>query len=227
MKREKFNNESIYHIYNRGVEKKKLFLDKQDHYRFVHNLYEFNDINPAPNIYYRTKQNEVKSYEVGPRKIKEPLVEIYAFCLMTNHYHLMMRQLVENGVSTFMKKLGTGYSMYFNQKYERNGVLFQGRFKAVSVTNDSQFLHLPYYIHLNPLKIIEPDWKNNKNKNWNKIINFLESYRWSSYLDYIGQKNLPSIIKKDFLSDFFGGPQKHRKEIINWLKQTDLQAPIS
>jgi putative transposase len=223
-----FNNESIYHIYNRGVEKRTLFLDKQDYYRFIHDLYEFNDKKPAQNVYYRTKQNEIKSYETGTHKIKEPLVEIYAFCLMPNHYHLMIKQITENGVSNFMKKLGVGYSMYFNQKYERSGVLFQGRFKAVKIEQERHFIHLPYYIHLNPLKIVEPKWENNKIKDWNKIISFLDSYRWSSYLDYTGKRNFPSVIKKDFLSKFFGTPQKYRTEIITWLKQTDiLRVPVS
>jgi len=221
MRKLKFNNISMYHVYNRGVEKRDIFLDKQDHYRFVHDLYEFNDTNPTPNIYYRTNQNKIKSYEAKPHKIKkrELLVEIYAFCLMPNHFHLFLKQLRDNGISTFLHKLGTGYSMYFNQKYKRNGSLFQGPFKAVWIEKEAHFIHLPYYIHLNPLSLIEPKWKQGKIKNFGKTVEFLETYRWSSYLDYTGKKNFPSIIQDKFLSEFFGSPQKHKKETLNWLKE--------
>lgn len=220
-----FDNESVYHIYNRGVEKRKLFLDDKDYYRFIHNLYEFNDEQPAENIHYKDPYNPCESYETKSRKSNERklLTEIYAFCLMPNHFHLLTRQLSEKGISNFIHKLSVGYSMYFNKKYERVGGLFQGTFKAVRLENQSHFLYIPHYIHLNPLDLIEPDWRENQIKNFNKAIDFLESYRWSSYLDYIGKKNFPSIIQKDFLSDLFVTPENFKKETSEWLKNTNLE----
>jgi len=126
-----------------------------------------------------------KSKEVGLPKIeKEPrklLVEILVFCLMPNHFHLMVKQKVNGGITLFMRKLGTGYTNYFNQKYKRVGPLFQGKYKIVHLYQDAHFLYLPYYIHLNPLELIIPEWKEQGIKNIKKAIKFLEKYRWSSF----------------------------------------------
>ncbi|MBU6414976.1 transposase, partial [Patescibacteria group bacterium] len=159
MKKPQFTNDNFYHIYNRGVEKRKIFLDTDDYVRFIHDLFEFNDEADADHIYYR--RQFLKSSEVEPPKIskRKLLVEIIAFCLMPNHFHLFVRQHANDGVVKFMHKLGTGYTMYFNQKYERVGGLFQGRFKAVHINNNRHFLYLPHYIHLNPLDRVMPQWR--------------------------------------------------------------------
>ena len=218
MRRPKFANENLYHVYNRGVEKRKIFLDKGDHFRMVHNLFEFNDIALAENIYY-------KSYELRSHNFKEdnrerkPLVKIHAFCLMPNHFHLLLEQIEDNGVSEFMKKIGIGYAMYFNLKNERSGTLFQGRFKAVHVKDDSHLIHLPYYIHLNPLDMIEPNWRNKEIQNHKKTVEFLNSYRWSSYLDYAGKKNFPLVIETNFLEEIIGKGSEYEKKVFDWLKE--------
>ncbi len=217
----------IYHVYNRGVEKRNIFLNDQDRFRFIHNLFEFNDEAPAANNYY--KISKIQSYEVSLRKFKNKerqprklLVEIMAFCLMPNHFHLMVRQKSGNGITEFMRKLGTGYTNYFNKKYERVGALFQGKFKSVLISENSHFIHLPYYIHFNPLDLIAPEWRNREIKDLNKAIQFLENYRWSSYPDYIGKKNFPSVTQRDFLLKFFEGSTEYKKNSINWLKDLDL-----
>jgi len=230
MKKPRFVDNQIYHIYNRGVEKRTIFLDNQDYLRFVHDLFEFNDTKPAENLYY--KREILQSYEVEPRKIgkrgmarfqRELLVDILIFCLMPNHFHLLLRQKRENGIIKFMQKLGTGYTMYFNQKYERVGTLFQGRFRAVLVAQEPHFVHLPYYIHLNPLDLIEPRWREGKIEDYQRVIEFLESYRWSSFLDYIGKKNFPSLTQRKFLLNLFKGEKEYKKETIRWLKEIDLE----
>ena len=225
-----FVDNRIYHIYNRGVEKRNVFLDKQDHFRFVHDLFEFNDEAPAINIYYKLPQ--LQSYEVELRKIgnkkeeRQPrklLVEILSFCLMPNHFHLLIKQKVDGGVIQFMQKLGTGYTNYFNKKYKRVGSLFQGRFKAVLVEEEAHFIHLPYYIHLNPLDLKFPEWRNKEIKNYKEVMKFLENYRWSSFLDYLGKKNFPSVTQREFLNEFFGGLKQYKKDITKWLKEIDLE----
>ena len=220
MRRAPIANGEVYHIYNRGVEKRKIFLDIEDHLRFVHDLFEFNDIRPAPNLTYYFKS---QSKEVGLPKIeREPrklLVEILVFCLMPNHFHLMVRQKVDKGITLFMRKLGTGYTNYFNQKYKRVGPLFQGRYKIVHLHREEHFLYLPYYIHFNPLELIIPEWKDKKVKDIKKAIKFLESYRWSSFLDYIGRKNFPSITQREFLLKLYGGTKNYKRDAINWLKE--------
>ncbi|OGN01512.1 MAG: hypothetical protein A3B91_00040 [Candidatus Yanofskybacteria bacterium RIFCSPHIGHO2_02_FULL_41_29] len=136
---------------------------------------------------------------------------------MPNHFHLLIRQKADNGIVQFMRKLGTGYAMYFNKKYDRVGSLFQGKFKAVLINEDEHFKYLPYYIHLNSLDLISPEWREFKIKDYNKAINFLNKYRWSSYLDYSGYKNFPSITQRYFLEEFIGKPSKYKKDTENWL----------
>ena len=207
----------IYHIYNRGVEKRKICANDTDRLLFVNGLFIFNDKAASTN----TSRLSNNLFEVGLRT--EKLVEILAFCLMPNHYHLMLRQLVENGITEFMRKTGTGHTNYFNIKYERVGPLFQGKYKIAPVKNEAHFIHLPYYIHLNPLDAVEPKWREGNIKNIEMAINFLESYRWSSYLDYIGKENFPLITDRNFLNDFFENPRQHRKDMIGWLKESGTE----
>jgi putative transposase len=215
----------IYHIYNRGVDKRDIFMDDEDRIRFIHDLFEFNDSNPAPNLNDILSSKKLKYLEVGLPEIKrEPrkvLVEILVFCMMDNHYHLIIRQKAENGITEFMRKIGTGYTNYFNQKYNRTGALFQGKFKSVCIKSDAHFFYLPIYVHLNPLDFKFHGWREKKIKNYKEAIEFLDSYRWSSYMDYTRQKNFPSLIKKDFILSRIGDEKKFKKEMIDWLKNFD------
>jgi len=166
-----------------------------------------------------------KNIEVGLRYIKprKLLVEILAFCLMPNHFHLMVRQKVENGITEFMRKMGTGYTNYFNKKHERVGSLFQGKYKVVHIQNERHFVHLPFYIHFNPLDLVESEWRNGRIKNFEKTAKFLENYRWSSYLDYIGKKNFSSVTQRNFLLENFNGPEHYKKQALLWLKDVSLE----
>ncbi|MBI1755336.1 transposase [Candidatus Azambacteria bacterium] len=225
MRKVTFTEGEIYHIYNRGVEKRSVFLDDQDHFRFVHNLFEFNNEEPARNLFYKKPsfQNldlNQPIYETKSRKLRRKLiVEILMFVLMPNHFHLLLKQRKENGITEFMHKLGVGYTMYFNQKYQRTGSLFQGTFKAVLVKREAHFIHLPYYLHLNPLALKFPGWRQGKVADRKEAMKFLEQYRWSSYPDYIGIKNFPSVTSRDFLLNYFGKPEKHKKDIFEWLQE--------
>ncbi|MFC1625386.1 transposase [Patescibacteria group bacterium] len=217
----------IYHVITRGVDKRKIFLDNQDRFRFIHDLFEFNDQELAKTTFYafskikkQVVKIEQKEEKKKPRKL---LVNLLAFCIMDNHYHLLLVPLVEKGVSKFMKKLNMGYSRYFNTRHQRQGTLFEGRFKRILVKNQSQFIHLPYYIHLNPLDFKFYTWRERKIKNYRDAMKFLENYRWSSHLDYMGIKNLPSITQRGFLEDFFDGPKGYKQKIKEWLKDMDLE----
>jgi len=141
-------------------------------------------------------------------------VDILTFVLMPNHYHLLLRQRVDGGISKFMQKLGTGYTMYFNEKHERSGALFQGRYKSVHIEDDRQLLYIPHYIHLNPLALIDRG-STSINKNADE---FLNSYRWSSYLDYVGGRAFPSVTDREYLLNLFGGAEKYKKDITPFIK---------
>lgn len=219
----------IYHVVSRGVDKRKIFMDDKDRFRFIHDLFEFNDQNFANTTFYvfSKREKDIVKHKIidwerkkNPRKL---LVELCAFCLMPNHYHLLLSPLVENGVTKFMKKLNMGYAKYFNERYQRTGALFEGRYKRVLVERSSHFIHLPFYIHLNPLDFEFPEWRDRKLKSLQKAINFLENYRWSSHLDYLGRKNFASVTQRDFLNDYFGGPKKYEKAIQTWLKDLDTR----
>jgi len=225
--RERMAIGNIYHTLTRGVDKRKIFLDKEDHFRFIHDLFEFNDIESVNNLthYFRKQYKDVgRPYiDLEEKKPRKLLVKILAFCLMPNHYHLLLSPLVNDGISKFMRKVNIGYAKYFNEKYQRTGTLFEGRYKSVSISKDSHFLWIPYYIHSNPLDLKFPKWRNKEIKDYKGAMEFLENYRWSSFPDYIGKKNFPSVTQREFLSEFFGGPKQYKKDFLKWLKEMDLQ----
>ena len=224
----------IYHVLNRGVDKRKIFLDDQDYLRAIHDLFEFNDEKPVNNLgYFFNNSNNShnphhpqyidvgRRYIGGEREPRKLLVNIHAFCLMPNHYHMLLSPIVENGISLFIKKFNGGFAKYFNERYKRNGALFQGRYKRILVKDESHFVHLPYYIHLNPLDLKFPEWRNRKMKNTGAAVKFLEAYRWSSHIDYLGEKNFPSVTQRDFLLKIFSGSMGYKSKIENWLKDLE------
>lgn len=150
-------------------------------------------------------------------------MEVLAFCLMPNHIHLLLRQIKDNGISKFMQKYGSGYAVYFKEKYKIKfkGHFFQDRFNAVHIESDEQLRVVFVYIHTNPIALIEPDWKEKGIINPQKAIKFLESeHRWSSYFDYLDKKNFPSIIEveKSFLTEVMGGIEGCKQAVNNWVK---------
>lgn len=217
----------IYHVLSRGVDKRQIFMDDKDRYRFIHDLFEFNDQNPsntASHHFYK-QYGDLRSRHIGrqtERKPRKLLVDILAFCLMPNHYHLLIAPKVEDGMVRFMRKMNIGYAKYFNEKYERSGALFEGRYKSVLVANQAHFIHLPYYIHLNPLDMAAPEWRERKINNFNKALDFLNKYKWSSHLDYLGKNNFPSVTQREFLLEVFDGQKGYEKSLKSWLRDSGL-----
>ena len=197
----------LYHALNRGVDKRIIFLDTQDYARFVHDMFEFNTDKPASNT-YRTKMFDLRSRTFGnipSERTGERLVDIHGWCLMHNHYHLLLSEKVPGGLILFLRRLNIGYAKYFNERYMRSGTLFQGRTKKLLIDNDGYFLHILNYIHLNPLDTLKSatGWRGRKIENTQEAITILKEYRWSSYLDYIGTKNFPSILTTAFFQEIF------------------------
>ena len=209
MRKINFAINEIYHIYNRGVDKRNIFLDRYDHLRFIHDLFKLNN---AHSVIHAFRKFNTNPNQMDSSKNRKMLTEILLFTLMPNHFHLLIRENEKNGITKFMQKLGTGYTMYFNKKYKRVGSLFQGPFKATHVYHDSHFDQLPFYIHLNPLGLLQ------KNKSNKQRLQFINEYRWSSHLDYLGKNNFPQVTTRKFLLDYLGGERKYRQEIKNKLK---------
>lgn len=217
MREIEFANNEYYHIYNRGVDKREIFINKNDYIRFLHNLYEFNSQERAPEFARVSKHNAGDSVSHIEKKPRKKLVNVICFCLMPNHFHLILKQLVDDGISRFMHKLGLGYAMAFNIKYKRSGILFQGKFKAVYIKNETYLTHLSRYIHLNPVELKEKNWREAGIKDWSKANQFLEGYRYSSYFDYIGKKNFPSITNRKLILEIFDNEKKYKKFVREWL----------
>jgi putative transposase len=196
MTRPSFVNNSLYHIFNRGVEKRSIFIENKDYYRFLFDMKEFNDVNSTINILRRLNEGNPISFR---RIEKDCLVKIIAYCLMPNHFHFILKQLKNNGTSRFMQKLGIGYTNYFNKKYERSGVLFQGKFKAVLIDKNNYLNYLIQYIYLNPLELIEPNWKEDGLKNYRRAKDFLNSYKWTNCNNY----NEYFALFKDYKPQYF------------------------
>ena len=170
-----FTTNEFYHIFDRGVDKRKIFLDKRDYIRFMHDLYEFNDINPAKQFFRFKKEEEnvgnrvsniVSNIEsnivLSAGRRREVLVKIHAFVLMPNHYHLLVEQIKEGGITLFIRKLHVGYTKAFNSRYKRVGHLLQGPFKSIHIEDDIHLGFLICYLHSNPLDLWKANWKKNK-----------------------------------------------------------------
>ncbi|MEK7135953.1 MAG: transposase [Patescibacteria group bacterium] len=202
------------HLMGRGVEKRDIVLDDSDRLRFIHNLYAFNDSNPVENYGLPARREE--------RPKRSLLVHIHAFCLMQNHYHLLVSEAIENGISLFMQKLNMGYTKYFNERYERSGALWQGKYRKVLITRDAHFLYVPFYIHLNPLDYVMPQWREGGVRNVREALKHLAEYRWSSHLDYFGIKNFPSITRRDELQELLGTRAAYERTISDIISDQTL-----
>ena len=204
----------FWHIIGRGVDKRDIVIDDSDRVRFIHDLYVFNDSNPTPNFIVLDRHDNTRK--------RERLVDIHAFCLMKNHYHLFVSECMEGGISLFMKKLNMGYTKYFNEKYERSGALWQGKHRKILVERDAHFLYIPFYIHLNPLDYVAPEWREGKIKDVHKALESLLEYRWSSHLDYIGIRNFPSVICTDVLGPTLGARKQYENVIGDIIQDSSL-----
>lgn len=210
-----------YHVYNRGNSKQKIFLDDEDRDRFIKILYLYNS---KKNIKFRDDIIDAKidawDFERG-----DSIVSIGAWVLMPNHFHFYIfhtpgvwEYKKESSIALFVRKVCVGYSKYFNNKYGRTGSLFEGRFKAIHIVDDIQAKYLFSYIHLNPLKLIEKDWKEKGIKNTEKALIFLKKYKWGSCQDYLGIKRKESkILNRENFPMYFLNISDFNKEILEWL----------
>lgn len=215
MKKTKFEVGKIYHVYNRGVEKRDIFLSDGDRWRFLQGMYLFNDQEGSANLLWRLEQEKgkmhfgiLRDYMKQQSIEREPLVRIMADCLKPNHFHILLQEIGEGGISKFMQRLATGYTGYFNKKYERVGPLFQGAFKAVEVKNDEQLMYLLAYINaINPGQELEPELKLVA-QDPEEILRFIEHYPWSTHLEYLGKRE-SIIIDKGIAGELFSSPRTY------------------
>jgi len=204
MRKEQFEEGQFYHIYNRGVDKRRVFLDDRDKTRFINTLYILNNF---LNIPHRFDVVDLKPLDLlTPIK---PFVDIVAGCIMPNHFHLMLSPRSKKGVSSFLHKVGTSYSMYFNIRRERTGRLFESVFKAKHIDRHEYANYLTQYIHLNPARLFSGSLKTEE------VLTKLANYQWSTLPDYLGKKSRFSpIISGNFRTEILGLDVKEYEQMV-------------
>ena len=211
-----------YHLYNRGFDKRQTFLDRRDHIRFLASLYLANSkklFHPSDWL-GKNIEDIFKSVSIG---LNNNLIDIGAYCLMPNHFHILVREKKDGGVSGVMHKLQTGYTMYFNKKYQRTGGLFESTFKARHVDDDRYLNYLLAYIHLNPVKTVDPkDWESKTIRNKDTAREFLNNYEYSSYHAYRGSPRPHNkILTRSNFPDYFQGRKDFSHFIDEWINFDD------
>jgi REP element-mobilizing transposase RayT len=209
-----FAENEYYHIYNRGTNKMPIFIDSNDKKRFLELLYTTNSKETLRYSDLGKSAGRTWALDRG-----ETLVDIGAYCLMPNHFHILIRVKDTKGTSLFLQRLLTSYSMYFNKKYNRNGSLFQGKSKSEWINNDPYLKYLFSYIHLNPVKLIHSDWKESgiREANIGLIKKYLLEYKESSLLDYLGDRPESVILSKEKFPEYFNTHKEVWNDLLNWL----------
>ena len=191
-----FANNEFYHIFNRGVDKREIILDNDDSDRFLKSILFFNSKKPIGSIYEKTfSQNKITSLG-GLTAKSEKLVNIVAYCLNPNHFHFILEQKIDGGISEFMKRLGGGYTWYFNYKHKRSGSLFQGSFKSVFADKNEYLLHLSAYVNLNNCV--------------HKLGGLTAKLSRSSWDEYLNNKKSFSLCEKDIILSQFKNSEEYR-----------------
>jgi putative transposase len=220
-----FGVDEFYHTYNRGIEKRLIFNDQSDRDRFLNLLFLANSSQPIEYKRDHKSDGGLASVTFDPKKQGETLVNIGAYCLMPNHFHLLVREKTEKGLSTFMHKLLTAYTMYFNRKYKRTGSLFETTFKAKHADNDNYLHYLFAYIHLNPIKIAFPAWPEAEITNMIEVEKHLTNYRFSSYLDHASQEPRSEglILNKQVFPEYFQKTTDFSSFLADWIRYQKIE----
>ncbi|OGI27105.1 MAG: hypothetical protein A2359_02475 [Candidatus Moranbacteria bacterium RIFOXYB1_FULL_43_19] len=211
MRKKALSENGFYHIYNRGVDKRTVFLDDLDYRRFLLSIDLLNDekdgLMQAWRDYKRDNpQMNIQDFLKSRVRKRNALVKIITYSLISNHYHFILEQVSEKGIEKFMQKLGNSFTKYFNERHERNGALFQGKFKSSHISSTSQLLRLSVYVNCNSeIHKIHP----------------AKNYKWCSFADYLKPER-SSICQKKVIMDNFENPrnyEEYAKENISSFQQ--------
>jgi putative transposase len=203
-RKQSFAPGEFYHLYNRGTDKRIIFHEDHDYQHF---LFLMRICNTFKNIEMRKIS---RFFDPG-----EPIIAIGAYCLMPNHFHILAYEKTDGGISKYMLKLLTAYSMYFNTKYKRTGKLYEGVFKSTHADTGTYLKYLYSYIHLNPAKLIDSKWRDNKNRDTSKLMEYAFSYPYSSLKEY--KTSHYTILEPSTFPPYFKTIHDHKKELFEWL----------
>lgn len=206
-------NEGVYHVFNRGINKQTIYLEESDKRRFL-DLLQYYQPSKVGLCFsdFKKASEEKREISINKQNNSKSLVDILSYCLMPNHFHLVLKQTVDNGISEFMRKIQIGYTKYFNKKYEKDGPILRGQFKSVNIENEDLLQHIVRYIHLNPYSSNIVDSKSD-----------LFIYPWSSLSEYIDSSSKP-ISKPQLILKSFKSVDSYRKFILN---QADYQKNLN
>ena len=203
----------IFHVCNRTVEWIKIFNTPEYAEYFLESLLLANTFSELPRDWRRKKERDVL-------KAKNDLVDFYALELMPDHFHILLKQIVENGVQKLMQRTCNGLAKLFNAREGRRGHLFIGPYKAVRVSSDAQGQHLLTYLHANSLDLISKSWREGKFKDWPKAEKILKSYRWSSLPVFLNESAanpiICKLINKEFFNNYYNSSKEHIKALREW-----------
>ncbi len=198
-----------YHVYNRGVEKKNIFLNDLDYNRFLLTLLLLQSTQTINNLSYHTISfikhrvfDKAVSEKIKLEVMEKKYIELISFVLMPNHFHIIIKEKKENGISKFMQRTQNSYAKYFNTKYKKSGHLFQGPYRAVHIKDNEQLLYLSAYIHRNPNVL-------------SKFKNKSSSYKWSSYTDYLNDNRFGNLLCPQIVSGQFSNSLEYYDFVEN------------
>ncbi|HEY0979957.1 MAG TPA: transposase [Candidatus Paceibacterota bacterium] len=194
-----------YHIYNRGMQKQLIFNDDLDRFRLLFNLFTFQSKTKIKTINRKFKQSVQSrtlniSQDLIQSVVKERMVEVVTFCFMPNHFHLIVKEIVDKGVAKYMQRVLTAYTKYFNTRHGNSGHLFQGPYKAVHIENDEQLMYVSAYIHKNPVEV--------------KGVT-IENYYWSSYQDYVGDSRWKILMMPEIILGRYSDTRDTYKKFVD------------
>ena len=230
MRKEDFGVGSVVHVYNKGNRKQPIVLDDKDRWRFVQMLYYFNSEYSQPNLFRKLHilwkfdfYSKLEWPDGWPDR--EPLVKILAVILKNNHYHLILEEIKEGGITMFMRKLGTGMTNYFNTKHKETGRLFQGSYKARRVDNDNYLKYLIVYVQVKNAFEIYPGGLRVAVREFNKAYDFAINYPYSSLSGYVGgntTRGISSVLDKDMVMGLFGNSIEFKEFAQDCILNIDL-----
>lgn len=199
-------NGEFYHVYNRGVDKRTIFQSSEDLDRFFESMRTFNSVDPSGSIF---EQRLIQKGEIPMQKNNEKLVRFVAYCLLPNHFHFILEQVADGGISEFMKRLSGGYTTYFNLVYKRKGSLFQGTFKSIHLDTEEYLQYVSAYVNLN-------------HKQKEEFGGLTPKLVKSSWEEYLGVSEEDFCRAKEIVCAHFSGSNKYEKfalEVLESVKE--------